>query len=127
MHACVFASGYGLYGLERATRRESIVEEDIFAPDMITTSWGGAIDGTVYNHEEYWPALVAMTNERRALWKENWEAMGGKIGLKESDYKKEKAGEQKVETKTESPEEKVETKTEAAQAKTEAPAPPAYT
>nr|GAT60695.1 predicted protein [Mycena chlorophos] len=65
------------------------IEEDIFAPDQITTSWGGAINFD-YKHEEYWPALVSMTNERRARWTENWTAMGATVGLKESDYKKEK-------------------------------------
>ncbi|KAJ7067012.1 CRAL/TRIO domain-containing protein [Mycena amicta] len=64
-----------------------VVEEGIFAPNMVTENWGGA---TIFNyrHEEYWPALVAMTNERRALWMENWRAMGAKVGLKEVDYKK---------------------------------------
>ncbi|KAF7327687.1 CRAL/TRIO domain-containing protein [Mycena kentingensis (nom. inval.)] len=63
-----------------------VIEDGIFAPEMVTAGWGGSVE-LEYKHEEYWPALVAMTNERRALWTENWRALGAKVGLKETDFK----------------------------------------
>ncbi|KAH8834729.1 hypothetical protein DL96DRAFT_1571547 [Flagelloscypha sp. PMI_526] len=49
-------------------------------------SWGGEPDFP-YKHEEYWPKLVKMTDERREAWFARWKKPGGKVGIKEVDYK----------------------------------------
>ncbi|KAF7312385.1 CRAL/TRIO domain-containing protein [Mycena indigotica] len=64
-----------------------VVEDGIFDSKMVTERWGGDVI-VDYKHEQYWPALVDITNERRALWMKNWQALGAKVGLKEADYKR---------------------------------------
>jgi hypothetical protein len=65
----------------------SVVDDGLFAPDMVTSEgWGGSVM-LDYVHEKYWPALVSMTNERREAWMKKWREMGGTIGLKELEYK----------------------------------------
>ncbi|KAJ7227257.1 CRAL-TRIO domain-containing protein [Mycena pura] len=64
-----------------------VIQDGIFAPDqLMTQGWGGSCNFE-YAHDKYWPALVSLCNERAELWKANWEKMGGKVGLKEADYK----------------------------------------
>ena len=66
-------------------------------------NWGG--DRTIeYEHEKFWPALLKLTEERREKHKERWRKLGGKIGVKEWDYKAEipeeevEGSEEKIET-----------------------------
>ena len=63
------------------------VKEGHFESDMlIKENWGG--DRTVeYVHEKFWPAWLKLTEERREKHKERWRKLGGKIGVKEWDYK----------------------------------------
>ena len=70
---------------------------------LVKENWGG--DRTVeYVHEKFWPALLKMTGERREKYKERWRKLGGKIGVKEWDYKTEIPAEE-----VEKSEEKIET------------------
>jgi len=76
-----------------------VVADGIFAPDMVMSeSWGGDCD-FVYEHDKYWPAFVAMCEERRKGWMETWRELGGTVGLKEWDYK---GGEADTKEKTDS-------------------------
>ena len=53
---------------------------------LLKGNWGGS--RTVeYVHEKYWPALLKLTGGRREKCKERWRKLGGKIGVKEWDYK----------------------------------------
>jgi len=63
------------------------VKEGHFESNMLVKeNWGGG--RTVeYVHEKFWPALLKMTGERREKHKERWRNLGGKIGVKEWDYK----------------------------------------
>ena len=57
---------------------------------LIKEDWGR--DRTVeYVHEKFWPAWLELTGERRGRQKEmcRWRKLGGKIGVKEWDYKSE--------------------------------------
>lgn len=81
------------------------VKEGHFESDMlIKENWGGG--RTIeYVHEKYWPALLKMTTERKELFKERWRKLGGKIGVKEWEYKADvpaeevgEKGEEKIET-----------------------------
>ena len=81
------------------------VKEGHFESNMlIKENWGG--DRTVeYVHEKFWPAWLELTGERREKQKERWRKLGGKIGVKEWDYKSEipaeeaeEKGEEKIET-----------------------------
>jgi len=81
------------------------IKEGYFEADMLVEeNWGGAktLD---YVHEEYWPGLLKLTGEKREKHKERWSKLGGRIGVKEWDYKAEtpveevgEKGEEKVET-----------------------------
>ncbi|KAJ7158685.1 CRAL-TRIO domain-containing protein [Mycena filopes] len=65
-----------------------VIEDGIFAPEMVMSQWWGGACNFGYDHDKYWPALVSLCNERTKIWTENWQKMGGKIGLKEEDYKR---------------------------------------
>ncbi|KII85022.1 hypothetical protein PLICRDRAFT_31859 [Plicaturopsis crispa FD-325 SS-3] len=65
-----------------------VVKDGFFAADNVMESWGGTCNFQ-YEHEQYWPALVAMCAERKKANMERWRALGGTVGLKEWDYKQE--------------------------------------
>ncbi|KAJ7678888.1 CRAL-TRIO domain-containing protein [Mycena polygramma] len=64
-----------------------VIEDGIFTPEMVMKQWWEGACNFEYDHEKYWPALIAMCNERTKLWTATWQKMGAKVGLKESDYK----------------------------------------
>ncbi|KAK7033184.1 CRAL-TRIO domain-containing protein C23B6.04c [Favolaschia claudopus] len=65
-----------------------VIEDGIFTPDMVMKQWWGGSCDFEYEHDKYWPALVAMCSERTKIWTETWQELGGKVGIKESEYKK---------------------------------------
>jgi len=71
-----------------------VVEQDLIAADEVMKEWGGKINFE-YKHEEYWPELVKICEERRERWFKRWKELGAKVGISEWDYKTE------AETKTE--------------------------
>ena len=81
------------------------IKEGYFESNMLVKeNWGG--DRTLeYVHEKYWPALLKLTGERREKHKERWRKLGGKVGVKEWDYKVEISAEEVGEKS----EEKIET------------------
>ena len=89
---------------EKLKFNPNCVKEGHFESNMLVKeNWGG--DRTVeYVHEKFWPALLKMTGERREEYKERWRKLGGKIGVKEWDYKTEIPAEE-----VENSEEKIET------------------
>lgn len=64
----------------------SVREEGLFEADQVKKQFGGDREFE-YNHEQYWPELLRMSEERKSGWMAKWREMGGKIGLKEWDYK----------------------------------------
>ena len=91
---------------EKLKFNPNCVKEGHFESDMlIKGNWGGG--RTIeYVHEKYWPALLKLTGEKREKHKERWRKLGGKIGVKEWDYKAEipmDEGEEKDEEKIETP------------------------
>jgi hypothetical protein len=72
---------------EKLKFNPNCVKDGHFEADMlIKENWGGG--RTVeYVHEKFWPALLKLTGERREEYKEKWRKLGGKIGVKEWDYK----------------------------------------
>ncbi|GLB40416.1 putative CRAL TRIO domain-containing protein [Lyophyllum shimeji] len=64
-----------------------VIEDKLFTPDMVMSEWWGGDSDFEYVHEKYWPALVDMCESRRKTWLEKWRALGGKVGIKEWDYK----------------------------------------
>ena len=71
---------------EKVKINPKVVEDGIISSDEVMKEWGGSVDFE-YNHEEYWPELVRICEERRTKWFERWKALGGKIGTSEWDYK----------------------------------------
>ena len=74
---------------EKLKFNPNCVKEGHFEPDMlIKGNWGG--DRTVeYVHEKFWPVWLKLTGERREKHQERWRKLGGRIGIKEWDYKAE--------------------------------------
>jgi hypothetical protein len=72
---------------EKLKFNPNCIKEGHFESDMlIKENWGG--DRTVeYVHEKFWPALLTLTGEMREKHKERWRKLGGKIGVKEWEYK----------------------------------------
>lgn len=72
---------------EKLKFNPNLVEEGHFESDMlIKQNWGG--NRTVeYVHEKFWPVWLKLTSERREKQQEKWRKLGGKIGVKEWDYK----------------------------------------
>lgn len=72
---------------EKLKFNPNCVGDGYFEKDMlIDKNWGGG--RTVeYKHEKFWPAWLKLTEERREGQKEKWRTLGGKIGIKEWDYK----------------------------------------
>lgn len=90
---------------EKLKFNPNCVKEGHFEANMlIKENWGG--DRTIdYVHDKYWPALLKLTGERREKQKERWRKLGGKVGVKEWDYK----AELPVDEVPEKSEEKIET------------------
>ncbi|THH27619.1 hypothetical protein EUX98_g6573 [Antrodiella citrinella] len=63
-----------------------VVEDQLFTADQLIQRYGGDREFE-YVHEEYWPALLKMAEERKSRWMQRWKEMGGRVGLKEWDYK----------------------------------------
>ena len=53
---------------------------------MYLQRWGGEVD-FIHKHEDYWSALVSITEDRRKQDITRWEKLGGRIGLSEWDIK----------------------------------------
>lgn len=64
-----------------------VIEENLFNGDMVMKEWWGGDRDFEYVHDKYWPALLEMCEKRRKAWMEQWREMGGKVGLKEWEYK----------------------------------------
>ncbi|KAJ6531871.1 CRAL/TRIO domain-containing protein [Mycena capillaripes] len=64
-----------------------VIQDGIFTPEMVMSQWWEGACNFEYDHDKYWPALVALCDERTKLWTATWQKLGGKVGLKESDYK----------------------------------------
>ncbi|KAM6490527.1 CRAL/TRIO domain containing protein [Amanita muscaria] len=66
-----------------------VVNEGYFTSDMlITRSWGGTADFE-YEHDKYWPALISLCEEMKQQRFQRWRSLGGTIGIREWDYKRE--------------------------------------
>lgn len=65
----------------------SVLDEGIFTPDMLMKEWWGGDVDFEYEHEKYWPALVAECKENEQRWMARWRSLGGTVGVREWDYK----------------------------------------
>ncbi|KAF7336683.1 CRAL-TRIO domain-containing protein C23B6.04c [Mycena venus] len=65
-----------------------VIQDGIFAPEMVMTQWWGGACNFEYEHDKYWPALIALCDERTKAWTAAWQKLGGKVGIKELDYKR---------------------------------------
>ncbi|EPQ52871.1 CRAL/TRIO domain-containing protein [Gloeophyllum trabeum ATCC 11539] len=65
----------------------NVVKDELFAADMVMKdNWSGSRD-FVWEHEQYFPALVKLCSERKRAMMERWKQLGGSVGLKEWDMK----------------------------------------
>ncbi|TFK75199.1 CRAL/TRIO domain-containing protein [Pluteus cervinus] len=64
-----------------------IVKDKTFAPEQAMSKWWGGSQDFEYDHDKYWPALVQLAESRRNSWMDKWRELGGKVGIKEWDYK----------------------------------------
>lgn len=72
---------------EKAKVNPDIFEEGLFHRDMVMEKWWGGSQDFDYVHEKYWPNLVELCESRVKEWMKNWKDLGGKVGIKEWDYK----------------------------------------
>lgn len=72
---------------EKIKFNPDIFEEGLFPLDMVMKEgWGGSQDFE-YVHEKYWPDLVELCETRVKDWMKNWRDLGGKVGIREWEYK----------------------------------------
>ncbi|KAJ7707632.1 CRAL/TRIO domain-containing protein [Mycena rosella] len=64
-----------------------VIQDKIFSEEQVMKEWWGGACNFAYEHDKYWPALISLCEERTKTWTATWHKMGGKVGLKESDYK----------------------------------------
>ncbi len=64
-----------------------IVKDKTFAPEQAMSKWWGGSQDFEYEHDKYWPALVQLAESRRNSWLDKWRELGGRVGIKEWDYK----------------------------------------
>ncbi|KAJ7650156.1 CRAL/TRIO domain-containing protein [Roridomyces roridus] len=64
-----------------------VMQDKIFEPEMVMSEWWDGACNFEYDHGKYWPALVSLCKDRTELWTANWRKLGGKVGVKELDYK----------------------------------------
>ncbi|PFH47957.1 hypothetical protein AMATHDRAFT_150905 [Amanita thiersii Skay4041] len=73
---------------EKVKFNPEVVKDGYFTPDMLMNgSWEGSCNFE-YVHDNYWPALVMLCDERKKAWLAKWRELGAKVGIKEWDYKK---------------------------------------
>lgn len=76
---------------EKVKFNPEVTKDGYFTPEMLLSgTWEGACDFE-YEHEKYWPALVSLCEERKKTWIQKWRALGGTVGIKEWEYKREGA------------------------------------
>ena len=72
---------------EKIKFNPEVFEEGLFPLDMVMKEgWGGRQDFE-YVHEKYWPDLVELCETRVKDWMKNWRDLGGKVGIREWEYK----------------------------------------
>jgi len=79
--------------LDPATRSKiainrKIIAEGDFTPDQVIKEWGGERK-FVWECDRYLDKLVEISGEMREKRFAKWRELGGKVGLKEWDYKEE--------------------------------------
>jgi len=72
---------------EKMKFNPEVIKDNLFTSDMVMSEWWGGDRDFEYVHDKYWPALVNTCESRRKAWLEKWRALGGKVGIKEWDYK----------------------------------------
>lgn len=70
-----------------AVNRDFIAQGD-FAPDQVAREWGGERE-LVWECERYFDKLVEISGRMKEKRLAKWRELGGKVGLREWDYKEE--------------------------------------
>jgi hypothetical protein len=65
----------------------NVINDGLFTADNLMTEWWGGSREFEYKHEEYWPALVKLSDQRREEQFKRWKELGGTVGLDEWDIK----------------------------------------
>lgn len=79
--------------LDQATRSKisinrQIIAEGDFTPDQLIKEWGGERE-FVWEYDRYMDKLVDICAKMKKKRLEKWRELGGKVGLREWDYKEE--------------------------------------
>lgn len=68
---------------EKVKFNPDVLKEGFFTKENLMTQWWGGDREFEWDHDQYWPALVKMCEERRQTQKMRWKDMGATIGLDE--------------------------------------------
>ena len=71
---------------EKVHFNPKVLQEGFFQADQLKKQFGGDREFE-YVHEKYWPELLRMSGQRKTMWMEKWRELGGRVGLKEWDFK----------------------------------------
>lgn len=63
-----------------------IFKDGLFTTDNVMKEWDGD-HHFEYDHDKYWPDLVALCQSRTKTWEKNWRELGALVGISEWAYK----------------------------------------
>lgn len=61
--------------------------DPMFTKNMVLQDGWDGDEEFIWDHAQYWPALVKMCADNQSRWFETWKTLGGVVGLSEADYK----------------------------------------
>ncbi|EKM78889.1 hypothetical protein AGABI1DRAFT_107340 [Agaricus bisporus var. burnettii JB137-S8] len=67
----------------------NVIEDGLVEKEMLVKEWWGGEQDLEYVHEKFFKALVDMGEGRVGRWMGKWRELGGRVGVKEWDYKRE--------------------------------------
>lgn len=73
---------------EKVKFNPNVIEDGLVSKKSLMEEWWDGDHDFEYDHKKYFPELGRMTSERRERWMGKWKELGGCIGTKEWDYKK---------------------------------------
>lgn len=71
---------------EKMRFNPKVVEEGLFTADNVWTAFGGDITFE-YDHAQYWPNFIEVTDKRKKDMMDRWRALGARVGIREWDMK----------------------------------------
>jgi hypothetical protein len=74
---------------EKVKFNPNVIQDNLVPKERLIKEWWDGEQDVEYVHEKFHKALVEMGEERMRRWMGKWKELGGSVGIKEWDYKRE--------------------------------------